>query len=82
MQGGGDMAFGDPRELLKPETRASFPAEVLDTITGALSTSITLTFALAAIPAALALCVAFFMGRSKLDVSAIAEGEEGQHASH
>ncbi|REK74354.1 MDR family MFS transporter [Paenibacillus paeoniae] len=80
--GGGDMAFGDPRELLKPETRASFPAEVLDVITSALSSSITLIFALAAIPAALALFVAFFMGRSKLDLSAIAEGEEGEHVSH
>lgn len=74
MQGGGDKSFGDPRELLKPETREKFPAEVLDIITTALSTSITFTFALAIIPAALALLVSLFMGRSKLDPSQ----EEGE----
>lgn len=70
MQGGGDMAFGDPRELLKPETRENFPPEVLGVITESLSSSITFTFALAIIPAALALLVSCFMGSSKLDPSA------------
>ncbi|MBH5318658.1 MFS transporter [Paenibacillus sp. GSMTC-2017] len=68
-QGGGEMAFGDPRELLNPETREKFPPEVLNTITSELSSSITYTFALAIVPAVLALLIAFFMGNSKLDHS-------------
>jgi hypothetical protein len=77
MQGGGDVSFGDPRELLRPETRENFPAEVLGVITESLSSSITLTFALAIIPAALALLVSFFMGNSKLDPSAEEQFEGG-----
>nr|WP_276311093.1 MDR family MFS transporter [Paenibacillus nanensis] len=77
MQGGGDVSFGDPRELLKPETRANFPEEVLNVITESLSSSITFTFAMAVIPAALALLVSFFMGRSKLDPSAEEQVEGG-----
>ncbi|MEK3883466.1 hypothetical protein [Paenibacillus sp. PL2-23] len=52
---------------------------MLDIITAALSSSITLTFALAIIPAALALLVSLFMGRSKLDPSQADEEYVGGH---
>ncbi|WP_261800219.1 MDR family MFS transporter [Paenibacillus sp. PAMC21692] len=79
---GGPAVGGDPRELLAPEKRAEMPAEVLDTIVSALSSSITLTFAIAIVPAALALLGSFFMGRSKLDPSAVAEGDKVHSGGH
>jgi EmrB/QacA subfamily drug resistance transporter len=59
--------FNDPHALLQPATRAGIPADVLDQISHALSSSIVYSFALAIIPAVLALVVALFMGNSKLD---------------
>ncbi|MDF2837529.1 MAG: drug resistance transporter, EmrB/QacA subfamily [Paenibacillus sp.] len=79
---GAPAAGGDPRELLAPEKRAEMPPEVLDTIVGELSSSITFTFMIAIVPAALALLGAFFMGRSKLDPSAEAEGEHAHAGGH
>ncbi|MHA6482279.1 MFS transporter [Paenibacillus sp. strain BS8-2] len=79
--GGGPVA-GDPRELLTPEKRAEMPPAVLDTITHELSSSITFTFMIAIVPAALALLGSFFMGRSKLDPSAVAEGEHAHTGGH
>ena len=60
----------DPHSLLSPETRAAIPHQVLDQITGSLSSSIAYTFAWAIVPAALALLTACFMGSQKLDRSA------------
>lgn len=79
---GAPAAGGDPRELLAPEKRAEMPPEVLDTIVGELSSSITFTFMIAIVPAALALLGAFFMGKSKLDPSAEAGGEHAHAGGH
>nr|WP_282570472.1 MDR family MFS transporter [Paenibacillus sp. L3-i20] len=81
VQGGGEMVFGDPRELLNPEAREKFPPDVLNAITSSLSSSITFTFALAIIPAALALVVVCFMGNSKLDPTFDGKDHE-QSAGH
>lgn len=69
---GGQMPQGselssNPHELLSPATRAKIPAEVLDKVSEALSSSIVTTFAWAIIPAVLGLAAAFFMGRDKLE---------------
>jgi predicted MFS family arabinose efflux permease len=79
---GAPAAGGDPRELLSPEKRAEMPPEVLDTIVGELSSSITFTFMIAIVPAALALLGSLFMGGSKLDPSAVAEGEHAHTGGH
>jgi MFS family permease len=63
----------DPHALLNPVTRAKISHDLLDKITEMLSSSIVSTFALAIIPAVLALLTAFFMGRQKLDSSAEVE---------
>jgi hypothetical protein len=58
--------LSDPHALLSPELRKAIPPQVLDAITHALSSSIVQLFAWAAIPAALALIAAFFMGKEKM----------------
>ncbi|WP_440113403.1 MDR family MFS transporter [Paenibacillus sp. QZ-Y1] len=58
--------LSDPHALLSPELRKAIPPQVLDAITHALSSSIVQLFAWAAIPAALALIAAFFMGNEKM----------------
>ncbi|WP_123039377.1 MDR family MFS transporter [Cohnella candidum] len=68
----------DPHSLLSPETRSHIPAGVLDKITDSLSSSIVYTFAWAIIPAVLALLVALFMGRSRLDPNEM-QGQMGGH---
>ncbi|WP_238996728.1 MDR family MFS transporter [Paenibacillus pinistramenti] len=68
--GGGlpaDLNLSDPHALLSPELRKAVPPQLLESITGALSSSIVHTFAWAVLPAALALAAALFMGRDKLD---------------
>ncbi|QMV41003.1 MDR family MFS transporter [Cohnella cholangitidis] len=74
------LDFKDPHSLLSPELRAHIPPEILNPITKMLSSSIVYTFAWAIIPAVLALVVAFFMGRQKLDASA--EGKEVYVSGH
>lgn len=56
----------DPRALLSPEVRANIPSDVLDTITGALSSSIAQTFAWTLIPAVLSLAFVFMMSGERL----------------
>ncbi|GGD79654.1 MDR family MFS transporter [Paenibacillus nasutitermitis] len=72
--GGGQMPEGvdlsDPRKILTPETRGQIPAQILDTITEALSSSIVQTFAWAIIPSVIALIAAFAMSKEKFDPAA------------
>jgi MFS family permease len=81
--GGGQMPEGvdlsDPRKILTPETREKIPAEVLDKITVALSSSIVHTFAWAIIPSVLALLAAFAMSKEKLDPAAELEEYSASH---
>ncbi|WP_425270923.1 DHA2 family efflux MFS transporter permease subunit [Paenibacillus ferrarius] len=81
--GGGQMPQGfdlsDPRKILTPETRDKIPAQILDKITEALSSSIVHTFAWAIIPAAVALLAALFMSREKLDPAAQMEEYSAGH---
>ncbi|MCM3749982.1 MFS transporter [Paenibacillus pasadenensis] len=72
----------DPRELMDPAMRAKIPPDLLEKITGELSSSIVQTFAWALIPAALALIFAFFMGNGKMDPQAVAEQEREYAAGH
>lgn len=77
--------FSDPHALLDPATRAQIPGQALDKITEGLSSSIVFTFALALIPAVLALASAFAMSKEKLDTTARPETEtetKGYAASH
>ncbi|MFC4778212.1 MDR family MFS transporter [Paenibacillus sp. GCM10023252] len=71
--------LSDPRALLTPETREKIPAEVVDKIADALSSSITYTFAWAILPAVLALLVSLFMGRQKLEVEEGSQDYAGGH---
>ncbi|MCZ8522905.1 MULTISPECIES: MDR family MFS transporter [Paenibacillus] len=64
------LNFSDPHALLDPAARANLPAGVLGQIAEALSSSISLTFMLALIPAVLALAAALFMSREQLDPAA------------
>ncbi|MFD0682792.1 MULTISPECIES: MFS transporter [unclassified Paenibacillus] len=81
--GGGQMPQGvdlsDPRKILTPETRGQIPAQVLDKITEALSSSIVHTFAWAIIPSVLALLAAFAMSKEKLDPAAELEQYSASH---
>ncbi|MFD2331009.1 MDR family MFS transporter [Cohnella sp. GCM10020058] len=61
--------LSDPSKILSPELRGSIPAEALEKITAALSSSIVHTFAWAIVPAVVALLAAFFMSREKFDPS-------------
>ncbi|AFC33805.1 EmrB/QacA subfamily drug resistance transporter [Paenibacillus mucilaginosus 3016] len=74
------LNFSDPHALLDPAARSGLPASVLGQIAQALSSSIALTFALALIPAVLALVTAFLMSREQLDPAA--EGHGAAAASH
>lgn len=58
--------LSDPRAILSPEARASIPADILDKIIHALSSSIASTFFWALIPALLALLFTFYMTNDKL----------------
>ncbi|RAP78653.1 MFS transporter [Paenibacillus montanisoli] len=73
-----ELDLSDPRAILTPETRKLIPADVLDKIVTALSSSITYTFMWAIIPSVLALVFAFFMGREKLDEMA----QSSEYGSH
>ena len=81
--GGGQMPEGvdlsDPRNILTPETRDKIPAEVLDKITEALSSSMVHTFAWAIIPSVLALLAAFAMSKEKFDPAAEMEEYAASH---
>jgi MFS family permease len=67
-QSGGGFPTGDPRSLFEPEMREKIPDFVLDKITGAMSDSITATFAYALIPLVIALVFVYLMGSSRLEV--------------
>ncbi|GAA3329944.1 hypothetical protein GCM10020331_080470 [Ectobacillus funiculus] len=76
-------AFKDPRVLLAPEARAQIPAPILDKITAALSSSITITFMWALIPTALAFIVAMMMSKERLQSSIEYQQARGeQKAGH
>ncbi|RIW28042.1 DHA2 family efflux MFS transporter permease subunit [Bacillus salacetis] len=74
-QSGGGFPTGDPRSLFEPEMREKIPAAVLEKITGAMSDSITATFAYALIPLVIALVFVYLMGSSRLEV---AEKQKGK----
>lgn len=75
--------FKDPYVLLDPATRALIPPPALAAITEGLTSSIVATFAWGVIPAALALGVAFLMGKEKLEPAAGSEAQhEGYASSH
>lgn len=80
---GGQMPEGvdlsDPRKILTPETRGQIPAQVLDKITEALSSSIVHTFAWAIIPSVIALLAAFVMSKEKFDPTAEMEEYSASH---
>lgn len=65
-----DLDLSNTHALLAPETRALFPSDWLESITGMLSDSIAGTFAWAIIPAVLSLLAAALMGTAKLDATA------------
>lgn len=60
--------FGDPRATLTPEARAKIPAEVLEKISSALSSSIAQTFMWALIPAFLGLVLVLLMPKDRLTI--------------
>lgn len=80
---GGQMPEGvdlsDPSRILSPEYRGRIPAQVLDKITEALSSSLVHTFAWAIIPAAIALIAALAMSKVKFDPTA--EQKELSHST-
>lgn len=67
---------------MDPALRAQIPPDLLERITGGLSSSIVQTFAWAIVPAALALLCAFFMGNGKMDPAAVAEQEREYASAH
>lgn len=71
------LNLSDPHALLSPELRQAIPPQVLEAITQALSSSIVQLFAWAAIPAALALISAFFMGKEKMVIGE----EQGEYTA-
>lgn len=72
-------AFGDPRAALTPEARAKIPAEILEKISSALSTSIAQTFMWALIPAVLGLVFVLLMPKDRLTIPAKAvQASEGK----
>ena len=71
------LNLSDPHALLSPELRQAIPPQVLEAITQALSSSIVQLFAWAAIPAALALIAAFFMGKEKMVIGE----EQGEYTA-
>lgn len=81
--GGGQMPdsvdLSDPRKILTPETRDKIPAQVLEKITEALSSSIVHTFAWAIIPSIIALLAALAMSKEKLDPAAEMEQYSASH---
>ncbi|MCL1699097.1 hypothetical protein [Lysinibacillus sp. Bpr_S20] len=75
------MDLSDPSVILTSETRNAIPVEVLDKMQEALTISVAHTFAWAIIPAAIALIMAFAMGREQFDPAS--EMETYNHdASH
>ncbi|MBD2869349.1 MDR family MFS transporter [Paenibacillus arenilitoris] len=76
---GQSVGFSDPHALMDPAARANIPEQALVAFTGGLSSSIVFTFAIGIIPAAIALAVAFMMGREKLDPAAEAEQYAAAH---
>ncbi|WP_409340609.1 MDR family MFS transporter [Paenibacillus sp. MBLB4367] len=78
-QGPEGVDLSDPRKILTPETRDKIPAQVLDKITEALSSSIVHTFAWAIIPSVIALLAALAMSKEKLDPAAELEEYSASH---
>ncbi|GFZ96915.1 MFS transporter [Paenibacillus marchantiophytorum] len=73
------LDFKDPHALLDPATRTQIPGQALEQISAGLSSSITLTFAWAIIPAVLALIAAFAMSREKFVLEAETEKFVASH---
>lgn len=59
-------AFGNVREVLSPERRASIPKEVMDVITGSLSSSIATMYQWVLVLPALAFAAILFMGNARM----------------
>ncbi|RAV16392.1 MDR family MFS transporter [Paenibacillus contaminans] len=72
----GGVSLGDTRELLSPEKRAAIPAEIMDKIVDALSSSISTMFLWALIPAGLSLIAVMNMGNTRLLIPSKAEKEQ------
>ncbi|EGL17854.1 MULTISPECIES: MDR family MFS transporter [Paenibacillus] len=74
-----NLNLSDPSKILTPETRGQIPAQILDKITEALSSSLVQTFAWAIIPAVIALMAAFFMSKEKFDPASELEEYTAPH---
>jgi MFS family permease len=76
----GGLQSGDPHALLDPARRMQIPKQVLEQITGILSSSVVHTFAWTIVPAVLALVFAVAMSKEKLDPAT--HGAPSSAASH
>jgi len=75
-QGGQGKVADDPRAILDPRVRAQIPAEVLDKITDALSSSIAQMFMWAVIPAILAAVSILMMGNERVQLAPKGKGPQ------
>lgn len=66
------LRIDDPHVLLSEQSRSLIPNELVHSVSKALSSSITHTFAWAVLPVLLACAATLFMGRAKLDASGAA----------
>ncbi|MBK3497220.1 MFS transporter [Viridibacillus sp. YIM B01967] len=60
---------GDIRQIFEPSVREKIPAEVLDIIVNAMSSSVTHVFLLALIPIIIAVVFVFMMGNSRVPIT-------------
>lgn len=71
--------LSDPSTILTPATREHIPAQILDKITDALSSSLVQTFAWAIIPSVIALIAAVAMSKEKFDPASELEEYTAAH---
>jgi len=67
-QGLHGVTLGDPHAMLSQAARSHIPANILEKLTGALSSSITQTFMWLLVPAVLAFVSVFLMGKERMRV--------------
>jgi EmrB/QacA subfamily drug resistance transporter len=81
--GGGQVSesidLSDPSKILTPGTREKIPADILNKITEALSSSLVQTFAWAIIPSVIALLAAVAMSKEKFDPASELEEYTASH---
>lgn len=71
--------LSDPSKILTPATRDQIPAQILDKMIEALSSSLVHTFAWAIIPSVIALIAAFVMSKEKFDPDSELEEYSAPH---